>query len=179
MTKIKLNDIVKKHEKWLNNEEGGVKANLRYADLSYANLSSANLRYANLRYAKGIYLYNPLKMLKEIDKQGYIYAWKYEINGMSPYQNAKYEIGKKYYEKDYDIDEFTECGRGLNIAHIKWCYYDNLGKDNLKFIKVRFKANDIVAIPHFTDGKFRVKRFEVIKKYTLKQIMKMYDIKEG
>ena len=39
------------HKKWLNNEEGGVRLDLSYANLSYADLSSANLSYANLRGA--------------------------------------------------------------------------------------------------------------------------------
>ncbi|MCP3681820.1 MAG: pentapeptide repeat-containing protein [bacterium] len=51
-----LSEILEKHELWLNDEEGGEKAdlsyaNLRYADLSYANLRYADLSYANLRYA--------------------------------------------------------------------------------------------------------------------------------
>jgi hypothetical protein len=61
LTKEELDEILKKHLKWLRDEEGGERANLsyadlssanlRYADLSSANLRSANLRYANLRYA--------------------------------------------------------------------------------------------------------------------------------
>lgn len=62
----KLQTILKKHNKWLNDEKGGEKAdlrsanlrhanlryaNLRFADLRFADLRSANLRYANLRYA--------------------------------------------------------------------------------------------------------------------------------
>jgi len=46
-----LKGIIDKHGKWLRNEEGGEKANLRSADLRYANLSSADLSYADLRYA--------------------------------------------------------------------------------------------------------------------------------
>ena len=51
-----LEEVLKLHNMWLNNEEGGEKANLSGADLSgadlrYANLKGANLRYANLRYA--------------------------------------------------------------------------------------------------------------------------------
>ena len=46
-----LKEILRKHLAWLNDDPGGEKANLRYADLSYANLRSANLRYADLRYA--------------------------------------------------------------------------------------------------------------------------------
>ena len=56
MNNIILNEILKKHKIWLNNEENGERANLRCAnlrgaDLSDANLSGANLRNANLRGA--------------------------------------------------------------------------------------------------------------------------------
>ena len=61
MKQEELNIILEKHYKWLNDEEGGERANLsganlrcadlRYANLSGANLSGADLRYANLRYA--------------------------------------------------------------------------------------------------------------------------------
>ena len=46
-----LKNILDRHGKWLRNEEGGERADLRSADLSYANLSSADLRYADLRSA--------------------------------------------------------------------------------------------------------------------------------
>ena len=56
ISKQELKDILDKHGKWLRNENGGERANLRYANLSFANLryadlSSANLSYADLRYA--------------------------------------------------------------------------------------------------------------------------------
>ncbi len=51
MEKERLFEIINKHDKWLRNEEGGVCANLSYADLSYANLRSANLSSANLSSA--------------------------------------------------------------------------------------------------------------------------------
>ena len=47
----KLQEIIKSHGRWLRNEEGGERANLRSADLSGADLSSANLSSANLRGA--------------------------------------------------------------------------------------------------------------------------------
>ena len=43
-----LKDILDKHQKWLNKEKGGERANLSCANLSGANLSGANLRGANL-----------------------------------------------------------------------------------------------------------------------------------
>ena len=48
---ISLEKILEKHEKWLNKEEGGEKADLSYVDLSYANLKGVDLRHANLRGA--------------------------------------------------------------------------------------------------------------------------------
>ena len=46
-----LKAILDKHNKYLKGEEGGERANLRYANLRYANLRSANLSYADLSYA--------------------------------------------------------------------------------------------------------------------------------
>lgn len=51
MTQEELNEILIKHRKWLNNEPGGVYADLGFANLRNANSRNANLRNANLRYA--------------------------------------------------------------------------------------------------------------------------------
>ena len=51
MNNIILNEILKKHKIWLNNEENGERANLRCANLRGADLSDANLSGANLRNA--------------------------------------------------------------------------------------------------------------------------------
>ena len=50
-TADQLKEVKYKHLKWLNNEEGGERANLRSADLRYADLRSADLRSADLSYA--------------------------------------------------------------------------------------------------------------------------------
>ena len=49
MNANELKNILKLHKKWLNDEEGGLKADLRGADLRGANLCEADLRRANLR----------------------------------------------------------------------------------------------------------------------------------
>lgn len=46
-----LNIILEKHKKWLNNEEGGERANLINADLRGVNLRHVNLTGADLRGA--------------------------------------------------------------------------------------------------------------------------------
>lgn len=51
-----LNEMLEKHELWLNREKGGERADLSYTDLAYdeficANLKRINLKGANLQYA--------------------------------------------------------------------------------------------------------------------------------
>ena len=48
MEKSKISKILDNHKKWLNDEDGRVRANLSNANLSDANLSGANLSCANL-----------------------------------------------------------------------------------------------------------------------------------
>ena len=51
MTSEEIKKVLDLHKKWLNNEQGGERANLREADLRGANLSEANLRGADLHLA--------------------------------------------------------------------------------------------------------------------------------
>ena len=46
-----IKEVLELHEKWLNNEEGGVRANLKYAKEIYADLSNCNLSGADLTNA--------------------------------------------------------------------------------------------------------------------------------
>ena len=48
ITYEELKDILAKHKKWLNDERGGEKANLRHIDLRCANLGNVDLQYADL-----------------------------------------------------------------------------------------------------------------------------------
>ena len=51
MEKEELKKVLELHEKWLNKEEGGVRANLSYAKLTHADLKYADLRSADLKCA--------------------------------------------------------------------------------------------------------------------------------
>jgi uncharacterized protein YjbI with pentapeptide repeats len=51
MTTEKLDEMLNLHKKWLNNENGGFRANLYDANLRGADLRGANLRGADLRGA--------------------------------------------------------------------------------------------------------------------------------
>lgn len=60
MTQEELDAILKKHQKWLNDEDGGERADLCDADLSGADLRGADLHEANLRGADLDYSCLPL-----------------------------------------------------------------------------------------------------------------------
>lgn len=51
MDKKELDLILEKHKKWLNDENDGERANLRYANLQDANLQDADLQGADLDYS--------------------------------------------------------------------------------------------------------------------------------
>ena len=48
ITGSELRNILREHKRWLNDEDGAKRANLRGADLRYAYLCGADLRYADL-----------------------------------------------------------------------------------------------------------------------------------
>jgi hypothetical protein len=50
-TEEELKEILELHKKWLDDEDDGVKADLRVTDLSFANLSCTNLRFTDLRFS--------------------------------------------------------------------------------------------------------------------------------
>jgi len=144
-------------------------ANLREADLIGADLSGADLMCANLSCAKldkanltdvRNFPFPDLNILKH---QGKIRAFKLvNKNYEGVFQGGvKYEIGKTIEEDNYDTDERILCARGLNVATLEWCL-ERKGKGNI-ILEVEFTAEDIVAIPYATDGKFRLKRCKVIR----------------
>ena len=51
MREVNIKDVLEKHKKWLNNEEGGVRADLRSVDLHGADLTGVDLQNADLRGA--------------------------------------------------------------------------------------------------------------------------------
>jgi hypothetical protein len=158
-------------------------ANLRSADLSSANLRSADLSSADLSLAnlssadfdEPIYI-SDLYSLKLLPKDTTLTYWKFLKNGKSPIQDSgkiKYVVGKTYTEKDCNKDEFDECGAGLNVATIQWCLKNTIGNDSVELIECQFKVSDIVAIPYWTDGKFRVKRLKVLRKISRADAVKL------
>ena len=98
-------------------------------------------------------------------------AWKYLNDGKSPFQYATYCVGETYSETNYSSDERIACGKGLNVATLSWCLRS--GNRSSRFIEVEFFAKDIVAVPFATDGKFRVRRFKVLREIDRKEAEKI------
>jgi len=148
-------------------------SNLSGSDLSWSNLSGSNLSGSNLssiKYKEPLFLPD-LYSIKILPKTTKLIYWKYLTNGKTPYQNATYEVGKIYRFDNCNSNESESCGEGGNIATLTWCLKDNLMAN--EFLQVEFQVKDIVAIPYATDGKFRVKKFKVLKQFTRKEVLKL------
>ena len=155
---------------------------LRSADLRSADLDSANLRYADLDSADLRYadldsadldeptIYSDIYYLLTLQKPTILKAWKYLLNGKSPYQFHSYEVGKVYKFDDMNEDKYELCGKGGNIATLNWCLKNNLQAD--EFIEVEFDTKDLI-VPYFTDGKFRTKKFKVLRKLNRKRAINL------
>ncbi len=150
------------------------KYNLKEADLTGADLTGANLKGADLGDAnlKGATITSPLHYLKDLPPDTVLHYWKYlDANGLSPYYHARYEVGKTY-EFTCNPDERISCAEGGNVATLEWCLNDAKDSDNA-YIEVEFQAGDISAIPYATDGKFRVKKFKVLRKMSRVKVIRL------
>ena len=153
-------------------------ANLDGASLNGANLNGASLDGASLDGAKNIspiYI-SDLYSLKLLPQNTVLTYWKYIKNGLSPIQDSgkiKYIVGKTYTEKDFNIDENEQCGSGLNVATLQWCLKETISDNDVELIECQFKVSNIVAIPYFTDGKFRVKSLKVLRKISRPEAIKL------
>ncbi|MBU0977996.1 MAG: pentapeptide repeat-containing protein [Nanoarchaeota archaeon] len=145
-------------------------ADLRRANLRGANLWEADLRGANLWEADNVpsIFKTDLYILKA--QPGKLRAYKFLNGDKSPYQNFKYEVGKTYTADDCDDNELVECSRGINVATLDWCLRRTNGDLTKTYIEVEFLAKDIVAIPYFSDGKFRVRKVKALRKLNKKEL---------
>lgn len=150
-------------------------ANLSGADLSRADLSGANLYRANLSGAvlsgaRGINKYRCTPLLMLLDQPGKIRAYKL-VNAYfeGPYNGGiKYIEGENVVVDNADTDENIQCAAGINLATLDWCM--NNWISGYHILIAEFEAADIAAIPTGTDGKFRVKKCQIVGKKDLKEI---------
>jgi len=152
---------------WWTNFE---RADLTRAKFEWADTRGANFSGARIENTTGII--PDLYILRMQQPNIKLRAWKYLYNGKSPCQGAKYEVGKTYTEQNYSRDERNQCDRGLNVSTLEWCLRHSSGYKS-EFMEVEFQAKDIIAIPFATDGKFRVKKFRVLRKISRREAEKI------
>ena len=187
MDKDKLQEILRLHKLWLDNDIQGKRAdlsganlsdtdlrnanlrgaNLRYADLSgadlrYADLRGANLSGANLSGANGlISAIDYLKMLFEQTDEGYI---AYKTFGSQYPIASRWEIApNSMITETANHDRCTECGCGINVAPLGWVQQNN--RKNLDIWRVLIKWEWLagVVVPYNTDGKIRCERVQLLE----------------
>ena len=185
MNEAKLKVILEKHQLWLNDEGGGIRADLRGADLfsadlrganlrgadlfsadlsgadlSRADLRGADLRGANLSDANLISAVNFIDAHFERDDDGYI-AYKTFGGTYNPPKGWEIKPGSVISET-VNFDRCTECGSGINVAPLEWvkCQYD--GKEIWKVL-IRWEWLAGVCVPYNSDGKIRCERVELLE----------------
>ena len=155
MTIEKLQEILAAHKLWLNNDDGGIRA-----DLSGANLSGADLSKANLSGAKGILsTVNFLEAHFERTDSGYIAYKTFNATYDAP---ETWEIKESaIINENVNFDRSAECGCGINVAPLEWVKsaYRN---QNIWKVLIRWEWLCGVCVPYMSDGKIRCERVELL-----------------
>ncbi len=191
MTATKLQEILEKHQMWLNDEPNGVRANLRGAnlsgadlsganlsgadlsgaDLSGANLSGANLRYADLSGANlsGADLSGAEGLLSTID---FMEAHFERTNeGYIAYKtfNGSYSSPERWniepgsiLTENVNFDKCCACACGVNVAPLDWVKC-NYGHQTIWKVLIRWEWLCGVCVPYRSDGKIRCEKVELIE----------------
>ena len=189
---VNLQEIIEKHKKWLNDENGGKRADLSGADLHGANLhgadlSGANLRWADLRWAdlhganlhgadlseanlsgcKGLlstsdYMAKKFKKTKD----GYLCYKTFNSNYTKP-DYWKIEAGSIISEV-VNPDRTIDCACGVNVGTLEWVKQNNDKDTDIWKCLIKWEWLAGVVVPYHTDGKIRcekVQLLEVIKEW--------------
>jgi len=137
------------------------------ANLTSAYLCGANLCGANLSGAKH---FNPwradaLRIL--LDQPGKIRAYKLvtsECRSLMVHGGSgtplDYSVGMKLEIADASTDEAVQCAAGISLCDFTFAACN--WREGQRIMLCEFTRNDIAAIPHGTDGKFRVKKCKVV-----------------
>lgn len=145
MTKEKLAEILENHKKWLNDEQGGEKANLSGANLSWAKGLPSSCDYMASHFEQTAY--------------GYI-AYKTFGGEYNPPKEWKIEPGSVI-EENVNSNRADVCGCGINVAPLEWVkkhYYGTIWK-----VLIRWEWLPGVVVPYNTDGKIRCERVELVE----------------
>ena len=191
MDKKELKEILEKHLKWLQNEAGGERADLRgsnlrgsdlsncdlrgsdlsnsdlrYCDFSNSDLRGSDLRGSDLSGSKGSMLAKTYLSQFETDKKGII-VYK-AIGNTYQYPPAYWTIKpSSFLEETVNSLRTDDCGSGVNFATLHWIKNHF---SNSVIWKCRILWEDLadVVVPYNTDGKARCARLQLIEPLTEK-----------
>lgn len=162
MKQAELNEILIKHRKWLNGEDGGERANLSGVDLSDINLRGRNLNFINLSGVTG--LINPIDYLAEHFErtdEGYI-VYKC-FNGFYRAPERWEIVDGEIIEEEVNYNRTNDCGCGINVAPLEWVKNHYRDEEIYKLL-IKWAWLPGVVVPYNTDGKIRCARAQIIGK---------------
>lgn len=138
------------------------RANLADANIAGADLAGANMVGAYLADAKGLDPRRVNPLLTMCLQPGMQRGFKLvNEHGEGPYNGGiRYVIGGTYTVKGFNPDPNDDCGAGINLATLPWCMREK--KDGYRILIAEHTAKDIVAIPWFSDGKYRVRKCKIV-----------------
>ena len=193
MTPEKLTEILAEHKLWLNNEKGGVRANLSKANLRWADLSKANLRGANLRGAdlSGADLSGADLSGADLSKanlRGADLSGAKELLSAVNFIDAHFErvadgyIAYKTFNSEHvapeswtiaegsvitenvNFNRCEECGCGINVAPLDWVKSHYGWRGGAIWkVLIRWEWLCGVCVPYNSDGKIRCERVELLE----------------
>ena len=141
----KIREMLESHKKWLNDEPGGCRADLRNADLCGAKSLLSQSSWMNSKFKK--------------DKQGYI-VYKGFSHMYAPPKSWEIKAGSFILEVCNPLRTNT-CGCGINFGTKKWC--KEAGIKKIWKCRIRWEDCAGIVVPYSTDGKARCERLEIIK----------------
>ena len=170
MNNLELQDILKLHEKWVNDEPDGIRADLSGANLIRADLIRANLSGANLSGATGILsAIDFLEKNFEKTEDGYI---AYKTFG-SFYRNSDWDTHEgSIITENADFGRTFECGCGINVATLPWVK-EHTDEGAIWKVLIRWEWLCGVCVPYMSDGKIRCERVELLETVARNSASKM------
>jgi hypothetical protein len=150
MDSKEIKKIIAAHVDWLNNKDGGVKANLRSANLSSAKGLLSSSEWLSKNFKK--------------DRLGLIV---YKAIGNTDYQSPRKWVIKNglYISEVVNPLPTIDCACGVNFATLEWCK-KNYPKSKIWKCRIRWIDLSAVVVPYNTEGKARCERLELLEEAT-------------
>ena len=84
------------------------------------------------------------------------------------YPSIEYLVGTEVSVEKWNDDPTQECGSGINLATLDWVIRE--WNDGYRILQVECYPAEGICVPNNSDGKFRVKRCNVLKEMDLVEL---------